>query len=347
MRECLAFDDVLLVPVYSNKRSRLGPDVSTSTIVGTLRLEIPLISSPMDTVTELEMASRLGGLGGMGVLHRFMSVDDQIKMIRSMWRSGSFPIVPAIGVGCRARERFDALNDACGKYIGMYSIDIANGHSILMKEMIDYVSARTDKPIMAGNVATGAGYEFLARAGVSAVRVGIGGGSICKTRIQTGFGVPTLASVMDCYETKLKTGLSASIIADGGIRDPGDVLKSIVGGADAVICGGVFAGTKEAPGEVIIDNNGKAWKSYRGMASESVQIDKMGGLKKGTCAEGVSTLIPYKGSLERVINNFVGGIRSGLTYGNANNIYELRENAEFVRVTAAGLGESHAYGTRK
>jgi IMP dehydrogenase/GMP reductase len=171
--------------------------------------------------------------------------------------------------------------------------------------------------------------------------------SICKTRIQTGFGVPTLASVWDCGDIHQKLYPNVSIIADGGIRYPADLVKSLAAGADAVICGSVFAGTQESPGAIIYDNNKIAWKIYRGTASEEIQEDKRGGLKHGTCAEGVSQLVEYKGSLNRVLVDFVGGLRSALTYANASNIKELRENAEFIRITGSGINESHAHGTRK
>jgi IMP dehydrogenase len=237
----------------------------------------------------------------------------------------------------------------CGDDIDMISIDIANGHHVLMEEMVKYVKRKAPGlKIMAGNVATGEGYRFLAEdLGVDAVRVGIGGGSICKTRIQTGFGVPTLASVIDCYKMKIgRPDCKASIIADGGIKYPADVVKSLVAGADAVIAGSLFAGTKEAPGDIIYTNDGKAWKSYRGMASAEVQMDRKGGLKPGTVAEGVSQLTPYKGSLERVVNEFVGGLRSGMAYANSMTITELRD-IEMIRITSSGVSESHAHGTRR
>jgi IMP dehydrogenase len=274
MRKCIAFDDVLLVPVYSEGRSRL--EVDTSVMVGPLKLEIPLISSPMDTVTEFKMAIALGRAGGMGVIHRFMSPEEQHLEIRKVIDlNGAIPIVPAIGVNTSERDRFLHLFRQ-GYDIDMISIDVANGHSILMKEMIDWVKQVThgELPIMAGNVATAEGYVYLAEAGADAVRVGIGGGSICKTRIQTGFGMPTLASVWDCGDLHKENYPSVSIIADGGIRYPADLVKSLAAGADAVICGSIFAGTQEAPGTTIHDNEGVAWKTYRGMAcySEDTEV---------------------------------------------------------------------------
>jgi IMP dehydrogenase len=359
MEECLAFDDVLIKPVFSEGRSRLNVD--TRTKIGPFIVGVPLISSPMDTVTEATMAIELGAFGGMGVLHRFTSseggVEEQVAMIKEVIMANAeanywIPVVPAIGVGEEGKCWFDTMMGQVGDDVDMIAIDIANGHSVLMKEMISYVreQAGWNIPIMAGNVATADGFIYLAEAGADAIRVGIGGGSICKTRIQTGFGMPTLASVMECAairENYRGEFGHVSILADGGIKYPADLVKSLAAGADAVICGSVFAGTKEAPGSQINDNNGKAWKSYRGMASEEIQNEKRGGLKPGTCAEGVATLVPYKGSLERVVNNFVGGYRSALTYANANNVLELRRNAEFIRITESGVSESHAFGTKK
>jgi IMP dehydrogenase len=346
--ECWAFDDVLLVPnKKSEGLSRLDVDLSTK--IGSLDLRIPIISSPMDTVTESDMVREISRLGGMGVLHRFQTPKEQANMIRVnlLPPNQSSLVVPAIGVTKVEMERAEYLYKTYGNQIDMFSIDVANGYHILMADAVKYIQDMTggDVPIMAGNVATSGGFYFLAELGVSAIRVGIGGGSICKTRIQTGFGMPTLASVDDCAKAARETGVS--MIADGGIKYPMDIVKSIAAGANAVMCGGILAGTKEAPGELIYTNDGKAWKKYRGMASAEVQNEKKGGMKKGTCAEGVSTLTPYKGSLERVVDEFTGGLRSALTYNNSRNLSELQETAEFIIITGSGLSESHAYGTVK
>jgi len=352
MRECVSFDDVLLVPPYSNVRSRSVPN--TSTTVGGIGLRIPLISSPMDTVTEYEMAIALGNLGGMGIIHRFMTPEEQLTILGDIRKYNSetkirIPMVPAIGVSLSEVDRLKLIIEHFGNDIDMLSIDIANGHHILMEEMIGKVRTLSpDLRIMAGNVATAEGYRFLSEdLEVDAVRVGIGGGSICKTRIQTGFGVPTLQSVIDCDKIRMgRPNCKASIIADGGIKYPADIVKSIVAGADAIMAGSLFAGTKEAPGDIIYTNDEKAWKSYRGMASAEVQRDRKGGLRPGTVAEGVSQLTPYKGSLGRVVTELVGGLRSGMSYANARCISELRE-VEIIRITSSGISESHAHGTMR
>ena len=353
---CLSFDDVLLVPEYTEVRSRLTPDISSSF------LDIPIISSPMDTVTESSMAYSVGSRGAMGIVHRFMSFSNQAEELMKVVTSNNAvveleksstilraPVVPAIGVGRGGKERFLYLYDLLSSEMDYIAIDIANGHSILMKEMIDFVNQRTggELKIIAGNIATGDGFTYLADCGVSAIRVGIGGGSICKTRIMTGFGIPTLSSVIDCYVAKRIHGHEdVAIIADGGIRYPSDLVKSMVAGADAVMAGRIFAGTLESPGEVI-SYNGEKMKIYRGMASKEVQDDKRGGLRKGTCAEGVSTYIPLKGKAYYVLDEFSGGLRSAMTYVNASTLDELRERSYFIKITNAGLDESHAFGTKK
>ena len=350
-----SFDDVMLVPRYSTVGSRLDPNIQTS--LGIFALDIPIISSPMDTVTGGEMAISIGSRGAMGILHRFMSIKEQsdevMKIIdfnRSSDSEYKAPVAPAIGIGRAGRKRFKHLHDEYGSLLDWVAIDVANGHSKHMREMIDWVRNIADDSlqILAGNVATGEGFAFLAESGANAIRVGIGGGSICKTRIMTGFGVPTLASVIDCRKTKDSNPSfkNVSIIADGGIKYPADLVKSLVAGADAVIAGRIFAGTLESPGEIVVMND-KRMKVYRGMASKEVQDDRKGGLRPGTCAEGVSTYVPLKGKAYYILEEFCGGLRSAMTYANARDISELRENSLFIRLTSSALEESHAFGTKK
>lgn len=349
----LTFDDVLLSPSYSDVKSRLDPSIETN--LGGVNLGIPIISSPMDTVTEDSMAISIGKSGGMGIIHRFISYEKQILMLRKVARStpsdykgNKPPVVPAIGVGSSEKNRLIKILEGMGSYkLDAIAIDIANGHSSLMKDMIDFVRKEVGEQttIIAGNIATGDGYSFLADCGADAIRVGIGGGSICKTRIMTGFGIPTLSSVALANVAKHNGGYSSSIIADGGIRYPSDLVKSIVAGADAIMCGKIFAGTDEAPGG-LIESGGKTYKSYRGMASLEAQESRGSGLKKGTCAEGVSTMIPYTGSADSVLNDLCGGLRSAMTYAGALNIGQLR-NSNFIKISRSSLDESHAFGTKK
>ena len=340
-----SFDDVLMVPSYTSVSSRLEPKTSTI-LSNNFELNIPVISSPMDTVTEEKMALSLGENGGLGIVHRFMSPQCQLGMLRAVYDGGIRPAF-AVGVGAAERDRFNTIYSELGDKISWVSIDVANGHSEYMGEMLSWVKERVSEEtsVMAGNVATGLGYLYLSDRGADAVRVGIGGGSICKTRIMTGYGVPTLYSVLDCHRVSMNHKANASIIADGGIRYPADLVKSIAAGADAVMAGRIFAGTLESPGETVIIG-GASYKTYRGMASKEVQDDRRGGLRPGTCAEGVSTHIPLKGKARYILSEFSGGLRSAMTYAGARSITEFREMARFIRVSQASLDESHAFGTK-
>lgn len=350
-RESLTFDDIMIVPTSSSVMSRSKPD--TSGFVGSnINLNIPIISSPMDTVTGPQMAKEMSDNGAMGILHRFASKEDQALMIQWMLdsdeTSGSdSKIVPAIGVGDSEKNRFEFLYKKFGHKLTAVAIDVANGDSSYMIDMVSWVKRNIPSlPIIAGNVATGSGFIRLAESGANAIRVGIGGGSICKTRIMTGVGVPTLSSVIDCVSARSESHYSdVAIIADGGIRYPADFVKSLAVGADAVMAGRIFAGTLESPGDISVINGVKS-KVYRGMASKEVQEDTRGGLRPGTCAEGVSTYIPLKGKAKYILNDFSGGLRSAMTYVNAMNLSELKRNSMFVRITSSGLDESHAFGTK-
>ena len=268
------------------------------------------------------------------------TIDLHRNVQETLWIKGDY-VDSAIGVGDAEKERFSCLYSKFEGHLTGVAIDIANGDSSYMEEMVSWVRSNLGYiPIIAGNIATGDGFIRLAEAGANAIRVGIGGGSICKTRIMTGVGVPTLASVIDCYLKREGTShQGVSIIADGGIRYPADLVKSLAAGADAVIAGRIFAGTIESPGEVISINGAKV-KTYRGMASKEVQEDKRGGMRPGTCAEGVSTYIPMKGKAHYIITEFCGGLRSAMTYLNARNLADLRDNARFIRVTSSALDES-------
>ena len=352
-----SFDDVMIVPTHSTVSSRSEPDTG-STVAGSIDLEVPIISSPMDTVTGSKMAYAMSSSGGLGILHRFLSKEEQSYMIddmldRSVEGEGSpysLKIIPAIGVGTKEKERFSYLYEKHQDVLTGIAIDVANGDSNYMLDMVRWVrdEAGSNLPIIAGNVATGEGFLRLAEAGANAIRVGIGGGSICKTRIMTGIGVPTLASVVDCYAAREANPSykATSIIADGGIRYPADFVKSLAAGADAIIAGRIFAGTLESPGDVM-SIDGKRVKIYRGMASKEVQEDIRGGMRPGTCAEGVSTHIPLKGKAHYIMSEFCGGLRSAMTYVNARSLSDLRNNSKFIRLTSSALDESHAFGTKQ
>lgn len=340
-----SFDDILMAPSYSDIESRSDPSIETR-LSSDFTLEKPIISSPMDTVTEHHMASEIGSHGAMGIIHRFMSVGEQIENISRVLESNS-PVAFAMGVGPAERDRLSTIFGHFGSDLDWVSIDVANGHSKYMGDTLSWVKDRVGDSvnIMAGNVATGEGYLYLSELGADSVRVGIGGGSICKTRIMTGFGIPTFSSIIDAYRYRVNHHGRASIIADGGIRYPSDLVKSIAAGADAVMAGRIFAGTTESPGEVICID-GSNYKAYRGMASREVQEERRGGMKPGTCPEGVSTRIELTGSANAILEEFCGGFRSGMTYQGSRNISQFKEGARFIMMSQSSLNESHAFGTK-
>ena len=217
-------------------------------------------------------------------------------------------------------------------------VDIANGHSKYTVEAVKELRREFEEDIhiMAGNVSTVEGFKSLAMAGADSIRVGIGGGSACTTRIVSGHGVPTLQSIIDIYQWK-KDNTYTSIIADGGIRTSGDMVKAFAAGADAVMVGSMLAGTDESPGEITTDHSGRDVKLFRGMASAHAQMDKFG---KVSVAEGVSTTVPYKGSAEHILKQIRGGLGSGCSYSGVSTLSELAENAEYIKVTSLSLNES-------
>jgi len=352
MQTALSYDDVLLRPEHSLINSRLDVDISTSIIKSSnnfnLNIRVPIISSPMDTITEAKMAIAMHKEGGHGILHRFMSVEDQILNIKQVVEQN---IIVSFAIGASDNSYDDLekiLFNIPIENIGFVLIDIANGYSEIAKRAINRIKYNFPHlPVMAGNVATADGFCFLADLGVDSVRVGIGGGSICSTRIQTGCGIPTLQSLLEIKPLKSKYPYT-TVIADGGIKQPNHLVKAIVAGADAIMAGGIFAGCDETPGNIIYDNIGHLAKEYRGMASQKAQINYSGNMRNGITHEGTSTLVPYrKDGLKQTINNFAGGLRSAMTYLNANSIKELQTKDHlFMQITKAGLDESHSYGTR-
>jgi IMP dehydrogenase len=467
----LTFDDVLLVPHRSAIRSR--KDVSTdSWLVPGIRLSIPIVSSNMDTVTETRMAVAMAQLGGIGILHRFMTIEQQADCVRRVKRSESIIVESPLTISPdasleQARQRMAEggvgglvvvdrenhllgmvtnrdvllaplgdvplsqvmtpreklviasrdetleearrklyehrieklpLVDADGCLTGLITaqdivkiqnhpnatkdsrgrlrvgaavgarpedieraascveagsdvlvVDIAHGHSEHVIRMVQSLKQRFPKvPVIAGNVATAQGVRDLAEAGADAVKVGVGSGSICTTRIVTGFGVPQLSAISDCAGAG--RALSVPIIADGGIRNSGDMTKALAAGACTIMVGEALAGTDESPGAPVI-RNGRRYKIVRGMASLSANMDRRR-LEKGdleieewseVVPEGVEAIVPYKGAVADILYQFVGGLRSGLSYAGACSIEELWQAAEFIRITPSGMEESHAH----
>jgi IMP dehydrogenase len=339
----LCFDDILLVPQRSSVASRLN--VNTAMIIGngkrSIHLDLPIIAAPMDTVCDIEMCIAMSNAGGIGILHRYMPYEEQVRKAKTL-ADGQFGFGVAIASNNGFMEQAQALYYAGARLL---LVDTANGHG---KYAIDAVKALRDKfddvHIMAGNVATADGFARLSDAGADSVRVGIGGGSACTTRLVSGHGAPTLASIMDCDRWLEEFGSigidTCSIIADGGIRNSGDMVKAFAAGAHAVMVGSMFAGTDESPGNVFINEQGQHVKAFRGMASREAQKDATGNV---SVAEGISTTIPYKGSVKNIIEEIRGGLGSGCSYSGAHNLFELSTVSRYVRVTQASLGESRPH----
>ncbi len=343
----LSFDDILLEPRFSNIESRLN--VSLETSLGSLKIKSPIMSSPMDCVTDSFFSQSIYAEGGTGIIHRFMDTDTLFRHIENMASfkvlNPGFKVCFSVGIGSSELDRFKLIFDEYGDELDLVLVDVANGFSSMTRDMV--YSIKNYAPnihVMAGNVSCNKGFKFLADSGADSVRVGIGGGSVCKTRIMTGFGLPTLETVIRCSRFKeLNSEYSSiGIVADGGIRYPSDVVKSLAMGADAVIMGSVFAKTGESCSQKIF-LDGKRVSVYRGMASKEFQDDKKGGLKEGTCAEGVQRLIPVTHSLSEVMQEFLGGLRSGLTYAGCSNIYDLKGSVKYSVVSNSGLKESHPH----
>jgi len=471
IREGVTFDDVLLVPKYSKITSRSDTDLSTK-LSRNISLNIPLISANMDTVTESSMAVTVAREGGIGIIHRFLTIQQQVDEVLKVKRSGSIiienpytinseltikdafsimnekqvsgllvtdsnskiigilterdvlfeptdstklvqelmtkdvvtaklgvdldqvkeilkhnrieklPIVDddnhvkglitsqdisnlekypnaskdkkgrplvgsAVGVKGDFMERSEALINAGADVL---VVDIAHGHSENAINTVKNIKkAFPDCELIAGNVATAKGTEDLIKAGVDAVKVGVGSGSICITRVITGSGVPQLTAVYDC--AKIGNEHDIPIISDGGTRNSGDATKALAAGASSIMVGSILGGTDESPGSTIT-KNGKRFKIYRGMASLAASMGRRS-KETGTfeltddlndyVAEGVEAMVPYKGSVTEIITQITGGIRSGLSYCGASNIKQMQENAEFIKISRAGFAESQPH----
>jgi IMP dehydrogenase len=333
----LTFDDVLIVPAKSDVRSRRDPSLQTRLTKRTT-VDIPIISANMDTVTEADMAIAMAQLGGLGILHRFISIDEQVTQIRKVRETGAKNISASIGVGDEFKARAKSLIDAGANIL---TIDIAHGHSIQMMETMRWLKdTHPEVELIAGNMATPEAAQDLIEAGADAIKVGIGPGSMCTTRIITGCGVPQLTAIAMCSEVADHYGVP--VIADGGIKTSGDIVKALAAGASTVMLGSMLSGTIETPGEI---KNGR--KQYRGMASKSAQVSWRGGVPEGMAPEGESTFVTVKGHVKDVILELTGGIRSGMSYINATQVSEIREKARFIEMSSNGASESRAHGLNK
>jgi IMP dehydrogenase len=331
-KEAVTYDDMLLVPQYSDITSRSEVDISSELNV-TSKLQLPVMASPMDTVSEVDMSIAMAKAGGLAVIHRYNTIPEQGNLVyRTASDISTSLTAAAIGVSGDYLERATTVV-ALGANV--LCVDVAHGHHVMTKNALNELRKAfgDDIYIIAGNVCTLEGVNDVADWGANAVRCNIGGGSICSTRIVTGHGLPGLQTIFDCA----RTDRDVKIIADGGIKTSGDIVKALAAGADFVMCGSLLAGTEESPGQVISLPDGSRMKEYRGMASKDAQMNWR---NKSCTPEGVASYIPYKGNVTDILADLEGGIRSGLSYTGARNIAELQHKAEWARQTSAGTIES-------
>ncbi len=392
MRKTLTYDDINILPKYSEVMSRENVDLSTRFTKNTT-MSVPIVSSPMDTVTEYKMASEMLDQGGVGVIHRFQSIEKQTEQMKRVWRQwnswydiggdkdrtdhnrvfdewykqirhwnhpptksdyedlhellwfadeawkdeeywGKRPLCAAVGVKGDYLERAKELvNNGCN----VLFIDIAHGHHKLMEDAIYRLKGETNVEIVAGSVATAEGVRFLCENGADSIRVGVGNGSLCETRIRTGVGVPQVTTILDAVSVADAYGVP--IIADGGVRTIGDVCKGLACGADSIMLGSLLSGTKESPGEIEKIGqwpNEKLFKKYRGSASRDSK-------RSNKNVEGNHKVVPYKGKVYRILSDIKDGVHSSFSYVGANNLSEYHSKVELVEVTAAGQIEARPH----
>lgn len=337
LRTGLSYGDVLLVPNRSPVDSRSDVDLSTP-FTPTLELDTPVVSAAMDTVTEAELAIELSRAGGLGVLHRFLTADEQSAQVEDV-KAADEQVAAAVGINEDYVDRSAALVEAG---VDALVVDVAHGH---LERTLDAVKMlREEFPstdLVAGNVATPEGVKDLAAAGADCVKVGIGPGSHCTTRKVAGAGVPQLTAVDDCATAA--EDLDVTICADGGIRTSGDAAKALMAGADTVMLGSLLAGTEEAPGAVV-EVDGDRYKRSRGMATTTAAENRDDKDADVRADEGVEALTPYKGTVADVVGEFCAGIQSGLSYCGGHTVADARRKAEFIRV-APSAKEREGYHT--
>jgi len=351
IKTALTYDDIQLVPAFSNIKSRQNIKLHTmlSERYGLLN---PIVASPMDTVCEFEMAYKMAEMGGVGCIHRFMSIKEQRDIVERLYEAiyadefgiaeqwgvmyddwhgeiKAVPIMAAIGVQNEDKDRASALVEAGANVL---LIDVAHGDHQNVIDMINWCVTQDDfqhVDIIAGNIATAEAAETLQAYGAHGLRVGIGGGSLCTTRIKTGFGVPNVTSLEDIAKVA-----NVPIMADGGLRTSGDISKALAVGADCVMLGSLLAGTDEAPGQIVETPNG-LYKRYRGSASLETKVTHGQAARN---VEGEATTIPYKGGVRFIINGLLDGVKSALSYAGASDLKNY--NPKYVVVTNAGQNEA-------
>lgn len=358
IKEAYTFDDLLLVPA----KSQVVPaNVSMKTrLTQKITLNVPILSAAMDTVTEVNMAAMMAKLGGMGFLHKNMPQEMQALMVKTVKETpieeaysdanidsqGRLRVGAAVGVGDVTLSRVSALVEAG---VDIVAVDSAHGHSSGVIETVRMIrEAYPELDIVGGNVVTAQAATDLIYAGANVIKVGVGPGSICTTRVVSGVGVPQLTAVNDVYNVAKQ--YDVGVIADGGIKLSGDIAKALAAGADCVMLGGLLAGCEESPGDVI-EVFGKKVKNYIGMGSLTAMqrgsSDRyfQGGVKELSklVPEGIEATVPYKGSISDVVYQMLGGVRSGMGYCGCATILDMKQKAQFVKITGAGLRESHPH----
>ena len=380
MKRCLTFDDVQIVPKYSEINHRADVDLTSRFTKNTI-LRIPVVSSPMDTITEYDMALEMMDWGGVGVIHRFMSIEYQSDMMSRLYKEWDSyfdilgnsitksdwedlkdilpmndsmkkddydiwkktPLCASIGITGDYLERAQELvKNGCNVLL----IDVAHGHHKLVKEGVRRLKneLKGTYEIIGGSIATKRAAQDLCDWGVDGVRVGIGNGSLCETRIRTGVGIPQVTTLLDVCS--ICDTYDVPVVADGGIRNIGDVCKGLGCGADTIMLGSLLSGTKETPGDISkvgLWPNEKLYKKYRGSASVESKLDR-GEIKN---VEGNSKTVPYKGKIKRIIDDIMDGLKSSMSYVGASNLEEYRSMVEFVRVTQSGVREAFPFGLNK
>lgn len=362
----LTYDDVLILPGYTDfSRSEISLKTRISK---NIEIDIPFVSAPMDTVTESELAIALAKLGGIGIIHRNLSIDSQVEEVKKV-KNKKLLVGAAIGSSKGFEDRVKALANTG---VDVLVVDSAHGFTKDIVDAIKYLKKNYKKiDVIAGNIATAEGAEVLIEAGADGLRVGMGPGAICTTRIVSGMGVPQVTAIQNVVNIAMKKGVP--VIADGGIKYSGDMTKALALGASSVMMGSFFAQTTESPGKIhnlkrdqvpsrfqsIFDNSSKKtfqFKSYRGMGSEGAMKtgakikseDEFHGKdyykEKVLIAEGVEGLVPVKGSVKDLLEQAIGGIKSGMFYIGAKNLQELWEKSRFIQITQASLSESHPHG---
>lgn len=353
-KEALTYDDIQIVPIYSEIDNREECNISTR-FTKNFKIQKPFISSPMDTVTEKEMAIGMMYLGGVGCIHRFMTIDEQVDAVKSLVfeiqescieypdtrdtddKFITMPVCASIGVK-NYEKRLEKLVEAGTNVI---LIDVAHGNTKLVKDTIKFIKGNYKVDIIAGNVSTYEGAKNLCEWGVDGVRCGLGSGSLCSTRTKTGIGIPQVTAIMDCVKVCKK--YDVPVIADGGIRMIGDVAKALALGAENVMLGSILSGTKESPGEIQKTGewpNEQLFKKYRGSAS--LESKRAHGLEEKN-VEGDSAIVMYTGGIKRILNDISDGLRSSMSYTGSNNIKDFQTNCKFVKVTTSGIIEARPH----